>query len=457
MPAPPPTLRALLVLAFPMVMARATQAVITACDAAFAAPLGADPLTAVTTGGLNTFGFIVLPMGTVFIVQSFAAQLRGRGDVAGSRRFAFYGLAIAAIAGLIALAAVPLIGPALSIPYDGVLHDLMTDYMIIRLASVAAVVGTEALGAWYGGLGNTWMQMLAGAVAMITNVPLAWALIFGKLGAPVMGVAGAALASVIASWLGFAVIAIAFWRRWGVPAAEATAAPVVAPRLTWHELGRVARFGLPNGVNWFLEFAAFQLFLNGVMPDLGNITLGALMVVMAINGVAFMPAFGLASSGAVLAGQAIGRGDKDGVWPAVRLTLMATATWMVGVGLLYLIAPATILGWFAPPDHRAELIATGATMLIISAGWQIFDAAAMTFTEALRAAGDTAWSAGARLVLAWCGFAPAGFITVRALGGGVISAMACLVVYLALLAMTLAWRFRTGAWRRIQLIEPHLV
>src|SRR5215471_7304307 len=119
MSAPRPSLRALLALALPMVLARATQAVITACDAAFAAPLGSVELTAVTTGGLNTFFFIILPMGTVFIVQSFAAQLRGKGELVTARRYAYYGLAVAAVAGLLALASIPLIGPLLAIPYDG--------------------------------------------------------------------------------------------------------------------------------------------------------------------------------------------------------------------------------------------------------------------------------------------------------------------------------------------------
>ena len=66
------------------------------------------------------------------------------------------------------------------------------------------------------------------------------------------------------------------------------------------------RFGLPNGLNWFLEFAAFQLFVNVVLASLGDTTVAALNAVIAVNSLAFMPAFGLASAGAILAGQAIG-------------------------------------------------------------------------------------------------------------------------------------------------------
>ena len=450
----PPSLRTLLTLAFPMVLARATQAVITASDAAFTAPLGSAALTATTTGGVNTYAFIILPMGTVFILQSFASQLRGRGDLRSTRRYAVYGLALALASGVFAAAATPWIPEVLSASYSGELHDLMSRYMMIRLLSVTAVVGTEALGAWYAGLGNTRMQMFAGAIAMIVNLPLDWALIYGKCGLSALGVPGAAWANAIASWLGFAFIAVAFQRGWGVPEAAAAAEGPLGLRA--RELGRVVRFGLPNGVNWFLEFAAFELFLNGVMPELGGVALGGLMIVMAINNVSFMPAFGLASSGAVLAGEAIGRGKLELVWPAVRLTLASTLTWMGFVGVLYVLFPRLLLGWFAPPDHRDEIVAMGARMLLISAGWQLFDATAMTMTEVLRAAGDTAWSAVARIVIAWGIFMPMAFVAVRVFGGGPDAAVGCLVVYVALIAAALAWRFHSGAWKNIRLTEPEL-
>jgi MATE family multidrug resistance protein len=92
----------------------------------------------------------------------------------------------------------------------------------------------------------------------------------------------------------------------------------------------------------------------------------------------------------------------------------------------------------------------------MSALWQLSDAVSMTLAETLRAAGDTAWTATARLVLAWGVFTPAAFLVVREGGGGPVEAMLCLVGYLTLLAVALAWRFKTGAWRKIELIEPSL-
>ncbi|MBV8759375.1 MAG: MATE family efflux transporter [Deltaproteobacteria bacterium] len=441
-------LGSLLALALPMVLARASQSVITFADAIQVKDLGARAIAATSTGGLNVWAFVILPMGMAFIIQSFVAQLVGRGRRDDTPRFAWYGLALAVIAALVAFAVMPLVGPALSLTgYSPEVRHSMTEYMQIRMLSIGAIVGVEALGNWFGGLGNTWMQMIAGLVTMASAVFLNWVLIGGHLGAPALGVNGAAWASAIASWLGFIVIAIAFWpHRRG------------AGRLSMREFKRVIRFGLPNGLNWFIEFAAFQLFVNGVMASLGDETVAALNVVLAVNSISFMPAFGLASAGSILAAQSIGAGDKEGVWPSVKLTLVVTLSWMGAIALLYVVASHTVLGWFAPQGAAGvRLIVLGTSMLVVSAAWQAFDGTAMVLSETLRAAGDTAWPAGARIILAWAVFVPSAYLAVHEFGGGPLGAMGCLVGYIALLAILLAFRFRSGAWKRIELIEPDLV
>ena len=444
-PMPRAPLRTLMLLALPMVLARASQSVITFADAIQVKHLGAGAIAATATGGLNVMGFVILPMGIVLIVQSFVSQLVGRGDTRSAPRYAWYGLAIALASGLVALALIPLVAPALALTgYSPGVRDQMSSYMAIRMLSVAAAVGIEALGNWYGGLGNTWMQMIAGGITMASAVLFNWVLIDGHLGAPAMGVDGAALASTIATWLGFAFLAIAFLRR-----------RRGGGKLSKQELGRVIRFGLPNGLNWFLEFAAFQLFVNVVMASLGDTTVAALNAVIAVNSLAFMPAFGLASAGAILAGQAIGRKATADVWPQMKVTLACTGAWMGAIGVIELLVPRTVLSLFAEPD--SALVAIGAPMLAISALWQVFAAVGITVAETLRAAGDTTWTALVRLAIAWLVFAPSAYLVVRYTTGGATGAMACLVGYLALLAVALALRFRHGAWRSIELIEPELV
>ncbi|MEZ4360774.1 MAG: MATE family efflux transporter [Kofleriaceae bacterium] len=448
---PAPTLRILLALAGPLVLARATQAVIGAADTYQISHLGPEAVAATATGGLNTYGVMMIPLGTVFIVSSFVAQLRGKGQLQHTIRYAWYGLALAAIAGLTGALAVPFADVALGwFGFEPGVQAQMSTYVGIRLYAVAAIVGMEALGNWYGGLGNTWMQMVGGVIAMIANVALNWVLIDGNLGAPAMGVAGAALASSLASTIGFLFLLGAFLaRRGGVPVGS-------GGRLSLHELARVFRFGAPNGVNWFMEFAAFQLFVNVVLAGLGTATLAAFNVVLSINMVSFMPAFGLATAGSILAGASIGAGQREQVWPTVKLTLLSAGAFMGFIGAVYALLPRPILSLFARAGDYS-VVEIGAVMLVLSAGWQLFDAVGLTLSETLRAAGDTTWTAVARLVLAWLVFIPVSLWLMRDGGGGAVEAMLCLAGYIALVAAALGYRFASGGWKRITLIEPTLV
>ncbi len=443
------TLRTLLTLAWPIVIARASQSVIGFCDALMTAKLGEDQLAAVTTGALNVFYVAILPMGVVFIVQSFASQLKAKGDMVAARRYAWYGLGIAAVAAVIALATIPLIHSIIGVfGFSAAVKGFMGDYMAIRLLALGGIIGIEVIGNWYGGLGNTRLHMAAGLLAMVLNVFLNWVLIYGNLGAPALGVEGAAWASTIASWVAFAFLAFVFWKRWWIE----DFADADHLGLNKRELGRMLRFGLPNGLNWFLEFSAFILFMNVVVAHLGTTVIAAMMVVFNINSVSFMPAFGLSSAGAILVGQAIGSDERDSVAGILKRTVAVAAVWQGTVGLFYIAIPSILMGWFAPEGPSAqEMIEIGAVMLMISAAWQLFDSLGMAVSEALRAAGDTAWCLYARLVVAWVLFVPGSTLTIFVFGGGHISAMIWLVIYLGVLSLAFLWRFRKGAWRNIDL------
>ena len=273
-----PTLRKLLLLAWPIVLARASQSVIGFCDALMTAPLGEAALAAVTTGSLNAFVVIILPTGTVFILQSFTAQLRGRGELEAVHRYAWYGIGLAVLAELVTLACLPLLPFVLdSVTYDALVRTHIETYLSIRLLSVGPAVAIEALGNWYGGLGNTRPAMLAGVTAMLANVVGCYLLIEPRWGLPGYGVAGAAWSSVLGTLLGLLVIV--------VPFARGSGAPPRPPRFLFlpRELWRVLRFGIPNGINWFLEFAAFIVFINVMVAHLGTTTLAAFNVVIQLR------------------------------------------------------------------------------------------------------------------------------------------------------------------------------
>ncbi len=480
-----PGYREFVALAWPIVLARSAQAVIGFCDAAMVAPLGEDALASTTAAATNTMALFILPMGVVFIVQSFAAQLAGKRDLDGARRYAYYALILAAITLLLSAALIPTLGAFVdTLGFTPEVRTLMASYMAIRLIAAGAVVGTEGLGNWYAGLGDTRVAMVASIIAMIVNIGLNWVLIYGNLGAPALGVDGAAWASVLASWTGFSAVAAYFAVDRGrrvlaeltaktkaevtagvstdpAPSRPLSAAPTTAHRLSMAEFRRMIRFGLPNGFNWFLEFSAFLVFINFIFADLGTAAVAALMAVIQVNSVSFMPAFGLTTAGAIFVGQAIGRDEHDDVPKIVGRTLSLTMTWQGIVGVGYILFPIALMAIFAADGESAETSSVailGAALLAISAAWQLFDAVVMTLSEALRAAGDTAWCLWARVATAWLVWLPLTYLMVKIVTpGSSEAAMWCLVTYFVVLSGVIGWRFRSGAWRRIKLTEDPLL
>jgi multidrug resistance protein, MATE family len=444
-----PSARRLLTLAWPIIVSRSAQTVISVSDAAMVAPLGEDAIAATTTGALNVFGLFILPMGVVSIISSFSSQLYGRGDHAGARRYGFYGIIFAALLQVLYFGAIGLVGPVFGmLDYSPNVSHLMVQYGEARLLGCGAAAGLEALGNYYGGLGNTRLPMATQVLCMFLNVGLNWVLIFGHLGAPALGAQGAAFASSISTVIGFLVLLVCFLRGVGIDAAAyKNRGPL---RVT--EFYRMLRFGLPNGINWFIEFAAFSVFVNVVLAGLGTTTLASFMAAMQINQVSFMPAFGLTSAGAILVGQAIGAKVWDAVPKTVRLTAFATCAWQGTIALIYVVFAKYVMLPFAPPgSEQAAFLEVGAHVLVLSCTWQLTDAVSMTFSEALRAAGDTTFSAWTRAILAWAVFVPGAYVSVRMLGGGIGWAVFWLSSYLGILALALWLRFRSGAWKNLDL------
>ncbi len=435
----------LLRLAWPIIVSRSTQVVGGLADGLMVAHLGEDSLASVTTGAMNAMSVFILPMGTVFIISSFASQYFGSGDMAGARRYAFYGLLIAGIAQVLCLALIPLLPAGLALfEYSPAVREGVREYVRIRLWGGLAVVGVEALGNYYSGLGNTRLPMVLSLVGMVLDIVGNWLLIDGHLGFPALGATGAAWSTVASAVVGFGGLLWVFlWEGRGTG----------LPRLSLHEFLRTLRYGLPSGLNWFFEFLAYSFFANVVVAGLGTTALAGLMAVMQLNNVAFMPAFAVASAGAIVVGQAIGASARDEVSRAVRLTFFLAAGWQLAVGVLFLVVPEWAFAPFASGETTGSLLSMGARLLRLSVAWQLSDAAATTLAEALRAAGDTAFTLWVRLAIAWFLFVPGTWLSVHHFGAGAEVAMLWLVVWSGGLALALYFRFKGGAWRRFNLVE----
>ncbi len=88
---------------------------------------------------------------------------------------------------------------------------------------------------------------------------------------------------------------------------------------------------------------------------------------------------------------------------------------------------------------------------MVGALYQFFDAIAIVSDGALRGAGDTRWPFTVRCLLSWVVFLPLAYWLAIPLGLGLTGAWLGGLGSVILLAFFLAFRFRGGAWRRIQI------
>ena len=171
----------------------------------------------------------------------------------------------------------------------------------------------SAQSAFFSGRGVTRVVMIVDVTAMTANVVLDYCWIFGKFGFPRMGLEGAAVATVVSSWL---KVVFYGWLMWQEPV-----------RLTYHLattrhfdrglFSRLLRFGGASGLQFLIDALAFSLVVM-LMGRFGRLAMTASTLALNVNSVAFVPMVGIGIAASTLVGQQLTRGRPD---------LAARATW----------------------------------------------------------------------------------------------------------------------------------
>ncbi len=197
------------------------------------------------------------------------------------------------------------------------------------------LAGVQA--AFFTGRGQTRRVMAVDATAAFLSIVLDYLWIFGKLGFPEMGLAGAAWASVVAQWSkvvlylvqmfspGYKIYRLGdFWR------------------LEWGLFKRLWFFGLPNGLQWQLENVAFTIFLL-LVGRLGEEAAAATSLAININLVAFIPPLGIAMAVTAVVAQQLGAEQVSLARRAARAGFELAALYTGLLAALYVLVPEVFL------------------------------------------------------------------------------------------------------------------
>ena len=300
-----------------------------------------------------------------------------------------------------------------------VVAALAQDYLRIAGWGLAVVLGQLTLSSYLAALERTQVVMWVTLAGLPLNLALNWVLIFGNLGAPELGVQGAALASVTVQVV--QLLLLAAYAAW-LPAARQYRLFQRFWRPDWQALAQVARIGWPIGLTMVAEGGLF-VASNVMMGWIGTQQLAAHGIALQITAITFMAHLGLSNAATVRVGQAMGRGDRG--WmrdAALTVVWMSLAFSVVFIAVYLLFSEQLVRLYLDPTDPQApQIVALGATLLMYAALFQLTDAFQVIALGFLRGVQDTRvpmWIAGfsywvVGMPVAWAlafplGFGPAG-------------------------------------------------
>jgi MATE family multidrug resistance protein len=299
-------------------------------------------------------------------------------------------------------------------------------------------------------MGRTVPIVAAIVVANLANAALNWALIFGHLGFPAMGVVGSAWATSVSR----ALLVVVLWL-----AARRELAPLLFPlrREVWQltPLGRMLRLGLPIGAQHLLEFGAFALVAL-MMGWLGTRQMAGHQIAINLAALTFMVPLGVGDAASVLVGQAVGRGDPGGTRGAARAALATGAAFMAATAALFLMLPGPLARLYS---RDLDVIAIAAALIPIAGVFQVFDGLQAVAAGVLRGVGDTRGPMLINLLGYWVLGLPLSVYLGFVAGLGPVGLWWGLVLGLGIVAISLLIRVRSRLARTQSrvVIDPNLL
>jgi len=419
-----PDARSLLTLAVPIVITQIGMVLYGTIDMMFVGRLGAEAVAAVGLASMTYFTVFCVGMGIVMGIDSHSAKAFGAGrvDVCGQLLVHTLVLALAvAVPSFFAFAAAgPVyrlfgVDPVTAADAVAFLHPLRWA-VFPALAFVACRQFLQSIGV-------TRPLLVAIFLGNAANALFDFALIFGRLGSPRLGLMGSAYATVLAN-----VVML-------IVAAVAAAGSLRGAGFRFYGWRRrlfvdVLALGVPTGGQFLVEVAVFSA-VTALAGRLGPLTLAAHQLTLNLASLTFMVPLGLGHAAAARVGQALGRGDKAEAARAGRAALALGTAFMTLTGLSFAGAPAFFLGLFGV---GAAVVAAAKPLLFCSAAFQVFDGAQTVLSGGLRGWGETRRPLLYNLIGHWVVGLPIGVYLAFSRGWGAVGLWCGLVAGLTAVA-----------------------
>ncbi len=274
--------------------------------------------------------------------------------------------------------------------------------------------------------------------ANLVNAAANAILIYGRFGAPALGVTGSAWSTCIARVYMAAFLYIAIRREHRRRGAAHPHVPFV---LDMERLRRLVALGAPAASQITLEVGVFAL-ATALAARLDAVSSASHQIALNIVSVVFMVPLGLASAGAVRVGHAVGARDVRRARRAGWTALILGGAVMIVLGLMLFLFPVPMLRVFTTDARVLEI---GSRLLAIAAAFQLFDGTQAVTTGVLRGIGDTRTPMMMNVIGHWVLGLPVGYALCFRFAWGVTGLWIGLSIGLIFcaIALTATWIART--------------
>lgn len=379
-------------LAVPVIFTQVASMMLGVVDTVMVGRVGVDTLAAASLGHLWTFGTLVFAMGAVIGMDPLITQ------AAGARDRRMLGLTLQRGIIVSALVSIPitvlwmLTEPALILlgqkPH---LAAMAGEYVWVQLPTVVFFLIYTAERQWLSGRGIVQPAMWVALGANVLNALFNWALIFGHLGMPAMGLKGAGIATGLTRVL-MCLLLLAFIMRRRLY--RAAWVPWSREALRWSGIRQLLALGTPVGIQFSLEVWAFQI-CTLFAGRLGEVSLAAHTIVLNLASLTFMVPLGISIAAVTRVGQRIGQRDFKGAQQSAWLA-MGMGAGVMGVSAILIVLCRNLLPRVYTDDP--EVLLAAASILPIAAAFQLFDGIQVTGGGVLRGMGSTVPAALTNLV-----------------------------------------------------------
>src|SRR5688500_16764963 len=263
-------------------------------DTIMVGPLGPEAIAAAGIGTALHMAFAIFGMGLLLGLDTLVSQAFGARQISACHSWLIHGVLLA----LLLTTPVMLISGALyfAIPALGFHPDvrpLLQSYFAVVLWSTPFLLLYAAFRRYLQGMHRVTPVMFALVSANLVNAGANWALIYGHLGFPALGVAGAAWATLLSRiyMAGVLIVAILVYDRWRLSHSSMS----VYDR-AW--LSRLMRLGFPAASTVALEVGVFAA-ATALAGQLVPVSAASHQIALNIAALSFMVPLGLSSAGAV--------------------------------------------------------------------------------------------------------------------------------------------------------------